>query len=50
MGIEPNIGDNPSTIDTLWGTTGQAAVLYPGGGNVKDLTEYFQRQGLLWLK
>ena len=41
MGIEPNIGDNPSTTDTPWGTAGQAAVLCPGGSNIKDLTGYF---------
>ena len=41
MGIEPNIGDNPSTMDTPRGTAGQAADSCPGGGDVKDLTGCF---------
>ena len=41
MGIEPNIGDNPSIIDTPWGTTGQAIDLCPGGSDIKDLTGCF---------
>ena len=47
MGIEPNISDNPSTINTLQGTAGQAADSYLGGSDINDLTGYFQRQGLL---
>ena len=45
--MEPNIGDNPFIIDTLWGTAGQAVDSCLGGGDIKDLMGYFQRQGLL---
>ncbi len=41
MGIKPNISNNPSTIDTLWGTAGQAVDLCLGGGDIKDLTGCF---------
>ena len=50
MGIEPNISNNPSTIDTLWGTARQITDLCPGGGDLKNLTGYYQHQRLLWLK
>ena len=50
MGIEPSIGDNPSIIDTLRGTTGQVAETLQGGGDLEDLTRYFYRYGLLQLK
>ena len=41
IGIEPNINNNPSIIDTPRGTARQAVDLYPGGGDIKDLTGYF---------
>ena len=41
MGIEPNIGDNLSIIDTLRGTARQAVDLCLGGGDIKDLIGYF---------
>ena len=50
MGIEPNISNNPFIIDTPQGTARQAADLYLGGSDIKDLTGCFQRQRLLWLK
>ena len=50
MGIELNRSDDPSTTDTLRGTAGQVADSCPGGGDLEDLTGYYQRQGLLWLK
>ena len=50
MGIEPSIGDIPSAMDTLWGTAGQVAETLQGGGDLEDLTRYFYRHGLLWLK
>ena len=50
MGIEPSIGDNPSVTDTLRGTAGQAAETLQGGGDLEDLTKYFHRYRLLWLK
>ena len=43
IGIKPNIGNNPSTTDTLQGTTRQAVDLCLRGGDIKDLIEYFQR-------
>ena len=50
MGIEPSIGDNPSTTDTPRGTAGQVAEILQGGGDLEDLMRYFYRYGLLWLK
>ena len=50
MGIEPSIGDNPSTTETLRGAAGQVAETLQGGGDLEDLTRYFYRYGLLWLK
>jgi hypothetical protein len=50
MGIEPSIGDIPSETDTPQGTAGQVAETLQGGGDLKDLTRYFHRYGLLWLK
>ena len=41
MGIEPNIGNNPSIMDTLWGTAGQAADLCLGGGDLEDFMGCF---------
>jgi len=50
MGIEPSIGNNPFIIETLWGATRQVAETLQGGGDLKDLTRYFYRHRLLWLK
>jgi len=47
IGIEPSIGNNPSIIETLWGATGQVTETLQGGGDLKDLTRYFYRHGLL---
>ena len=50
IGIEPSIGDNPSVTDTLRETARQATETLQGGGDLKDLTKYFHRHRLLWLK
>jgi len=50
MGIEPSIGDNPSTTETLWGAARQVIKTLQGGGDFEDLTRYFYRHRLLWLK
>jgi len=47
MGIEPSIGDNPSVMDTLWGTAGQVTETLQGGGDLKDPIRYFYRYRLL---
>ena len=41
MGIEPNISNNPSIIDTPRGTARQAIDSYLGGGDIKDLIGCF---------
>jgi len=50
MGIKPSIGDNPSIMETLWGAAEQVVETLQGGGDLEDLTRYFHRHGLLWLK
>ena len=50
MGIELNIDDDPSTMDTPWGTTRQVTDLCLGGGDLEDFMGYYQYYGLFWLK
>ena len=50
LGIELNKGNNPSTTNTLQGTTGQITDLCLGGGDLEDLMGYYQCHRLLWLK
>jgi len=50
IGIEPSIGNNPSTMETLRGAAGQVAETLQGGGDLEDLMRYFYRHRLLWLK
>ena len=50
LGIELSKSNNPSITDTPRGTTGHVVDLCLGGGDLEDLTGYYQRHGLLWLK
>ena len=42
MGMEPNIGNNPYTINTPQGTARQVVNTLPGNSNFKDFMKYFQ--------